>query len=66
LYLQRQLEERRGEIEKAVLIRVYAVADSSAVDDPAYLELDIALQCGDSRGSPPSRGLAECQFRHAH
>ncbi len=36
--LQKRLLERRGEIEQAILTRVYAVADPSDANDPTYVE----------------------------
>ncbi len=36
--LRERLEERRGELEEALLARVYGVADPTGIEDPAYLE----------------------------
>jgi hypothetical protein len=36
--LSERLRARRGEIESALLTRVYGVADPAAVDDPVYLQ----------------------------
>jgi hypothetical protein len=66
--LSRHLEERRGEIEAAVMTRVYSVADPTDLD-PAYAEglknavreaVDYglaAIELGDDRTPPPPPGL---------
>jgi len=67
--LRERLEQRRGEIERATLDRVYGISDPAEVSDPAYAQglratvsaaLDYALEAierGEEKTPPPPLSL---------